>query len=251
MTKRISIFGTRVNITNKEEAPALIKSLIGSRSGYVCFPDAFVTVSATKDKKLQGILNDSLVTFPDGQPMALYGRRHGHKTMTAVSGYWLCKALLQDAKVSHYFYGSSEENLQKIKAKLEAEFPQAHILGYQSPPFVDLPEVENNEAILADINMINALQPDIIWIGMNSPKQDYLMAYYSAHLDHSIMIGVGGVFDYLSGVLKISPEWVKKLSLRWVYRVFQNPKRYFKRSMVAIFSFLKCYVLESFFRKKY
>lgn len=248
---RISIFGTQVNITNKAAAPNLIKTHVGKGSGHVHFPDAFVTVSATKNKKLQDILNSSLITFPDGQPMAVYGKQKGHKEMTSVSGFWLLKELLKDKSISHYFYGSTEANLAKIKSNLDKEFPGANIIGYKSPPFVQLDDIENNAVLASDMKAINALKPHIIWIGMNSPKQDYLMAHYTSHLDNSIMIGVGGVFDYLSGALKISPEWVKKLSLRWVYRIAQNPKRYFKRSMVAIFSFLHCYMMEKLFHKKY
>lgn len=251
MNNRISIFGTKVTITNKQEAPKQLRAFLGETSGYINFPNAYVASLATKDNKLQAILNNSLLTFPDGEPLAIYGRQKGCKDMTSVSGYWLLKDLLTDTSISHYFYGSDEENLLLVKQNLDKEFPGANILGYKAAPFVGLDEIDGNATIMSDIKEINALKPSLIWIGLNSPKQDYLMSYYSQYLDNSIMLGVGGVFDYLSGALAISPEWVKKLSMRWLYRIVQNPKRYFNKTISSIFAFGKCYFSELLLGRKY
>ncbi|MBN1117466.1 MAG: WecB/TagA/CpsF family glycosyltransferase [Bacteroidales bacterium] len=236
MTDRISIFGTKISITNIEKAPGQIMELAGKKSGYICLPDGFVVVTARKNKKLQNILNNSLLTFPDGSPIVMYSRLKKIKGMGSVSGFWLVKKLLQ-TELTHYFYGSSDEELDKIKNNIETEFPESKVLGYKSPPWVMLEEIENHPGLKKDIEEINRLKPDLVWIGMNSPKQDYLMAAYHKQFDKSILIGIGGVYDYLSGTMKISPEWVKKLSLRWVYRIVQNPKRIFKKAVIAIFGF--------------
>ncbi len=111
-------------------------------------------------------------------------------------------------------------------------------------------EIENNHQLENDILEINQLKPDIIWVGLNSPKQDYLMSAFSPLLEKSLMIGIGGVYDYLSGTMKISPEWVKKLSLRWVYRIVQNPRRLFKKTFVAISGFLWLNLKEALTIKK-
>ncbi len=243
ISERINIFGTNVSVLNNHNAAETVQKLLNLNSGYICFPDAFVIVSATKNKKLQNILNNSLITFPDGQPLVIYAKKRGIKNMTAVSGYWLLKELLKK-DVTHFFYGSDKENLEKIKWNIEKEFPASKVVGYISPPFVRLEEIENNETIRKDIELINKQKPDIVWIGLNSPKQDYLMSHFYKYLDNSVMIGVGGVFDYLSGRLKISPEWIKKLSLRWAYRIVQNPNRYFKRNMFSIYHFVRLYIKE-------
>lgn len=247
--KRINIFGTMVSIANIKKAPLQIKELIGKGSGYICLPDGYVIVSATKNKKLQNILNSSLISFPDGSPLVMYARQKGHKDISSVSGFWLVKTLL-NTEVSHYFYGSSPEELEKIKSKIEGEFPTANVLGYKSPPWIDLNDIEDNAEIQKDINEINTLKPNIVWIGLNSPKQDYLMKAYAPIFDNTLMVGIGGVYDYLSGTMKISPEWVKKLSLRWVYRITQNPKRIYKKAFIAIFGFSWLYVKDLFKRSK-
>ena len=245
----INIFGTQVSISNIEVAPEQIQSLVKLKSGYICLPDAYVIVSATKNKKLQNILNNSLLTLPDGSPLVIYAKQKGIKNISSVSGYWLVKKLL-DTNLNHYFYGSSQEELLRIKKNIIIEFPAAKVLGYKSPPLVKQEEIENNPQIAKDIQKINLLKPDIIWIGLNSPKQDYLMSAYTPLLEKSIMIGIGGVYDYLSGTMKISPEWVKKLSLRWVYRITQNPKRIYRKAVIAIFGFSWLLLKELFQRKK-
>ena len=235
---RVNIFGTYVSITHIRKAPSQIISLLKNKSvpGYMCLSDGYVLVQSTKNKDLKAILNNSLITFPDGSPLVIYLKLKGIKDISTISGYWLVKELLV-SDISHYFYGSSPEELLAIKKNIEKDFPKAKVLGYKSPPWVNLEEIENNSQIEQDIKEINALKPEIVWIGMNSPKQDYLMAAYSHILDNSIMIGIGGVYDYLSGTMKISPEWVKKLSLRWVYRIVQNPKRIWKKAIISIFGF--------------
>lgn len=243
MTKRISIFGTQVSVTNIQKAPGQIQELAKKEPGYICLPDGYVIVSATKNKKLQGILNNSLITFPDGSPLVMYAKRQGEKELGSVSGFWLVKELMK-TELSHYFYGSSDKELAKIKENLSAEFPEAKIAGFKSPPWVKLEDIETNAALQNDFETIQKIAPDIIWIGMNSPKQDYLMAHYSTMLPNSILIGIGGVYDYLSGSMTISPEWVKKIGLRWVYRVAQNPKRIFKKAVIAIFGFSLLYIRE-------
>lgn len=245
---RISIFGTKVSITSIDEAHKIIYKLSKENHGYICLSDGYVVVTATKNKKLQNILNNSLLTLPDGSPLVMYSKLKGIKNLGSISGYWLVKNLLQ-TDLSHYFYGSSDEELTRIKENLVSEYPSAKILGYKSPPWVKLDQIEKDDKILSDIKEIKDLNPDLIWIGLNSPKQDYLMAHYSQYLNKSIMIGIGGVYDYLSGTMKISPEWVKKLSLRWVYRIVQNPKRITKKAIIAIFGFTWLYMKELFSKK--
>ena len=183
------------------------------------------------------------MTLPDGSPLVMYAKRQGIKNFGSVSGFWLVKNLLE-TDLSHYFYGSSDEELDKIKQNLSGEFPGAKLSGFKSPPWVKLEDIATNQQLKADFEEIKTLQPKIVWIGMNSPKQDYLMDTYSKMLPNTILIGIGGVYDYLSGTMKISPEWVKKLGLRWVYRVTQNPQRIFKKAVIAIFGFSLLYIRE-------
>jgi N-acetylglucosaminyldiphosphoundecaprenol N-acetyl-beta-D-mannosaminyltransferase len=230
---RINLFGIFVSKINLKET--VLYNYI--QTHYICLPDLSVIVSAQKDKKLIHILNNSLLTLPDGKPLEFIGKIKGEKNMSTVSGYWLIRELLQ-SNLRHYFYGSRPENTKLLVEKLENEFPESNIVGFGSPPILNLDEIENNDAILNEMAKINLLKPDLIWVGISSPKQDYLIAYFSNRLQHGVMIGVGGVFDYLSGNTRKSPEWIKKIGLRWLYRLLQEPQRLWKKYFFTFWGFL-------------
>jgi N-acetylglucosaminyldiphosphoundecaprenol N-acetyl-beta-D-mannosaminyltransferase len=242
MLNRINTFGTYVTATNQPEANRYFLEFNYSRKGYVCFPNTYVITKANKDSQLQNILNQSAQTLPDGKPLEYYARAKGEK-MSTVSGYWLCKSLLE-SNLSHYFYGASTETIAILEKKLKEEYPEARILGYQSPPMVSVEETKNHREIEKDMERIRLLAPDIVWIGMSSPKQDFLMHHWHQKLDHGVMMGVGAVFSYLAGTEKKSPEWMKQMGLRWVYRIMQDPRKHFVKYMVSNTKFLMLYLKE-------
>lgn len=222
--KRFDFFGTCINATNLEETVTFLKSYDYSKPDYISFPDSFVVATAQKDQALREVLNNSLLTLPDGKPSELYARMKGFKGVSTVSGYWLCKRLL-DTSLTHYFLGSTEDKLTKIAAVIDKDFPKAQVVGYHSPSFHDISFFKEGNTLESALKEINTLKPDLIWIGLSSPKQDFLMRTHVSKLNHGIMLGVGGVFDYLSGDVKKSPEWVKKIGMRWLWRLVKEPKR--------------------------
>jgi N-acetylglucosaminyldiphosphoundecaprenol N-acetyl-beta-D-mannosaminyltransferase len=234
---RINLFGILVSKINLKETGLFLSKYNYEQTGYICLPDLSVIVSAQKDKKLVHILNNSLLTLPDGKPLEFLGKLKGEKGMSTVSGYWLIKQLLQ-SNLNHYFYGSQQEKTKSLVDKLRIEFPVSKIIGFGSPPLLNLDEIENNATVLNEIERINQLKPDIIWVGISSPKQDYLVYHYSKHLQYGVMIAVGGVFDYLSGSKKISPEWIKQIGFRWLYRLIQEPRRLWKKYFFTIWGML-------------
>lgn len=152
------------------------------------------------------------------------GKRKGLKHIAPVSGYWLCRALL-DTGLSHYFLGSSQERLQRLEQKIAKLHPRARVLGFSSPRFLSESEADSGQVLQAEFDKINSVKPDLIWVGISSPKQDYIMYHHLPLLQHGLMLGVGGVFDYLSGEVNKSPEWVKKIGFRWAWRLLSEPGR--------------------------
>lgn len=234
--QRFDFLGVQISVTNPTEAVKQVSSYSFAGPGYICFPDASVVKEANADPVLKSILNNAYLTMPDGKPSQVVARLRGKKTVSTVSGFHLSKALLQ-TDATHYFYGGTDALLVDLRKNLAQQFPQAKILGFKSPPFVPAAEIGQNEQIRRDIEAINQLQPDYIWIGISSPKQDYLMHHHHQSLDRSLMLGVGGVFLYLADESLKSPEWVKKMGLRWAYRLLKEPKRLWPK-YYATFSFL-------------
>lgn len=231
--RKFNFLGVNISVINPADAIRRVSSYPFTSPAYICFPDASVIKEASADPRLAGILNAAYLTMPDGKPSQVVGRLQGHKTVSTVSGFHLCKALLQ-TELTHYFYGGSEEIIQRLQQNLPSEFPKARILGYTSPPFIKTGEIATDQQIAADIAKINALKPDLVWIGISSPKQDYLMHHFYQRLDKSLMLGVGGVFLYLADESLKSPEWVKKMGLRWVWRLVKEPRRLWPKYYATI-----------------
>lgn len=224
ITKRFDFFGTYINATNLDDVVEFLTGYDFEKTGYVSFPDSSVVAAAQSDTELRTILNQSLLTLPDGKPSEFYARIKGYKNVSTVSGYWLCKRLLQ-TNLTHYFLGSTDEKLAKIITILKEEFPTVAIVGYRAPSFHDIQYFKNGNILASAIDEINMLRPDLIWVGISSPKQDFLMHSHTPKLRHGIMVGVGGVFDYLSGDVQKSPEWLKKIGMRWIWRLAKEPGR--------------------------
>ena len=224
MDSRFRFIDVNISVINFRAAYERIKSRDYPTPGYICFPDASVVSKASEDTELASILNNAFLTMPDGKPSQLVAHLQGFKEVSTVSGYHLCTALLNTG-MSHYFYGGDELVLGKMQTNIAKMFPAAKVLGFSSPPYINKEDISTSELIRKDIEQINLLAPDLVWIGISSPKQDYLMSYYSRHLDQSLMLGVGGVFLYFSDETLLSPEWVKKAGLRWMFRLVKEPGR--------------------------
>jgi len=191
---------------------------------YICLPDMYVISRAYNDPSLKLVLNSSFLTLPDGKPIQFIATLKGIKGVHTISGYWLVTELL-NSNLLHYFYGGDQLTLQKMIHRIKYEFPDANIVGYKSPPILSDEQIIDNQEIMQDIIEMNKLKPDIIWVGISSPKQDLLVYHYHKYLGQGIMIAVGGVFNYLLDPSKKSPEWIKRIGLRWLYRIFKEPQR--------------------------
>ena len=99
------------------------------------------------------------------------------------------------------------------------------IAGTYTPPF--RPFKAEEEKQFAEI--IRAAKPDILWVGLSTPKQEKFMAEFLSKLDVTLMIGVGAAFDFHSGRVKQAPPWMQRSGLEWFYRLCQEPRRLAKR----------------------
>lgn len=140
----------------------------------------------------------------------------------------------RDNGLRHYFYGGKEETIQVLSEKLPGEYPSLRIAGMVSPPFRPLTEEEDER----ELQKMNDAKADIIWIGLGAPKQERYMYEHRGKVN-GVMIGVGAGFDYYAGTIKRAPMWMQKLSLEWLYRLMQDPKRLFRRYFATNFKFLR------------
>lgn len=236
-----NILGVNIAVTNMEKTIDDIKyNLDNWRGKYICVSNVHTTVMAHENKDYLRVQNGAVLALPDGSPLSSYSRKTGQENAKRVTGPDLMKEMLLRSKNAvkvdenssrnfrHFFYGSTQETLDKLKVVLSEKYKDAEIVGMISPPFRELTPEEDMDYI----ELINKAKPDFVWVGLGAPKQEIWMAAHENKIN-AIMIGVGAAFDYESGNIKRAPKWMQKMSLEWLYRLMQDPKRLFKRYLVT------------------
>lgn len=201
-----------------------IKELSGD---YLCVSNVHTTVLSYDDEEYRAVQNGGIMAIPDGGPLSSVGRRRGFDGMKRTTGPDYMREILNisaEEGYRHFFYGSTEETLGKLKQAIEQHYPGVTVAGMYSPPFRPLTEEEDKEVI----RMINASDSDFVWIGLGAPKQERWMADHQGKIK-GLMAGVGAAFDYEAGNIERAPMWMQKMNLEWLFRLFQEPKRLFKR----------------------
>ena len=126
-----------------------------------------------------------------------------------------------------FFFGSSNEVLQKIAVKVEQLYPSLTLCGVLSPPYGSWSESENTKMI----KIIRDANPDVLWVGMTAPKQEKWVFKNRRELNVPVVGSIGAVFDFFAGVIPSPPAWVRKAGLEAFYRLFRNsnPSKFWLR----------------------
>lgn len=226
---RISILGVHISPINMEEALSFIDGLIAHQDHqYICVTPAHSIMDAYYDPDFRGILNSSGLTTPDGMSLVWILRLLGQKGVDRVYGPDLMLALCRHGvakKYRHYLYGGEPGVADALASRLTDRFDYIQIAGTHSPPFRKLTDDENQ----AEIEKINSTNPEIIWVGLSSPKQERWMAEHLGKIKAPVMIGVGAAFDFLSGNKPQAPRWIQRSGFEWLFRLASEPKRLWPR----------------------
>jgi N-acetylglucosaminyldiphosphoundecaprenol N-acetyl-beta-D-mannosaminyltransferase len=221
-----------------ETAESLIATALQNRcQDYICVTGVHGIMEAQKDAGLRDILNRSFLTTPDGVPTVWMGRLQGHSNMGRVFGPDLMMRICEGSQTTghtHFFYGGEPGVAQELQTRLQRRFPRLRIVGAYTPPFRPLTTAEEAQVV----ELVAQVSPDIIWVGLSTPKQERFMAEYIRKFEARLMIGVGAAFDYHTGRIKDAPDWVKHAGLQWLHRLAQNPRRLWKRYLFSIPPFL-------------
>lgn len=231
------ILGVKIASIDMEWLLKFITDNLKSLSGdYICVANVHTTVTAYDDPEYLKVQNGGILAIPDGGPLSTVGKYRGYKEMKRTTGPSLMGEILQISHENgyrHFFYGSTQETLDKLRESINKEYPGVEIVGMYSPPFRPLTEEEDKEVV----KMINEAHPDFVWVGLGAPKQEKWMAEHQGVVD-GLMIGVGAGFDYFAGNIKRANEWMQNRNLEWLYRLFQDPKRLFWRYLYTNTKFI-------------
>ncbi len=229
--KKINIAGTGIsNITLEETIALFDKWITENEKKRICVTPVNCVVWANERQDLQNIYNSADLTLCDGVPLIWASHFLGNgKLRGRVTGLDLLPAFIENCYkkgFSMFFLGAAELTLKRLHQKLEKQYPGILISGSYSPPFAKKFSDEENQKILS---MINKVKPDIVWVSLTAPKQDYWIDEFFSSLNAKIVIGIGGALDVMAGNINRAPIWMQKNGLEWFYRFYQEPRRLFRR----------------------
>jgi N-acetylglucosaminyldiphosphoundecaprenol N-acetyl-beta-D-mannosaminyltransferase len=213
----------------------------------VCIANVHMVVTAYNDHTFGPVVKKADIVTPDGLPLTWAMRLLFGTRQERVAGMDLLPDLIGIAEtlaIPVFFYGSTEAILDTTRSYLNAHYPRLPIAGTYSPPFRPLSSFEENE-VAAHINSSGAR---IVFVALGCPKQEKWMDSMKDKLT-SVMVGVGGALPVMIGIQKRAPLWMQKSGLEWLYRLYQEPQRLFKRYAATNFLFVYL-VTKEFFRLK-
>lgn len=241
--KRVNIIDVPISAVNMKSCLYYIfKDFDMVRGKYICVSNVHTTVIAHDDPKYYKVQAESFMSIPDGKPLSLVGKKTYPK-MDRVTGPDLMRQIFKESQkrsFRHYFYGNTKENLEELIKVIKKDWPWINICGYEPSVFRDMSDEEEEELV----KRINDSSPDFVWVALGAPRQE-LFCYRMMNRINGLMIGVGGAFNVLAGIVPEAPIWMQKLSLEWFYRFMQEPRRLFKRYAITNTKFIWYLVTKS------
>ena len=240
------VLGVRFAAVQIPDVIRRAESWIAQRSGahYVTVSNVHSVMESRHNSRFRHTLNNADLNVPDGMPIIWLGRRRGFTLPRRVYGPDLFFEFCRDTEgrgYRHYFYGSTPEVVTALVTKIKAAFPGFQVAGSYAPPFRALTAEEDRQAV-ADIN---AVAPDVLWVGLGCPKQEFWMEEHRAVLNVPVIFGVGQAFNIYAGMLRQAPKWMREHGLEWLFRLLLEPRRLWRRYLVYNTQFVFSLLVEA------
>ena len=193
----------------------------GVRGEYTCFCDAMGLAKGWRMSELRHAYRKAGVVLADGEATKVLAKISGGNLPDRVIGPFLFPdAMEYGVKLGwrHYFYGTNQATLDKLKARMEEQYPGIQIVGTYAPEYAPDPAPPSG------------VDCDFFWVGLGNPKQEIWCMNHAKEINAVACLPVGAVFDFYSGTVPHAPVWVHKLGCRWLWRLITGGKRTFKRN---------------------
>ncbi len=250
--KCFRVLGVRVDALQIPGVVAQMEHWIEERGGgrYIAVTGMHGVVEAQHDSTFKNVLNAADLVVPDGMPLVWLGRLQGQSLPRRVYGPELMLAFCQASAprgYRHFFFGGAPGVPEQLAEVLQERFPELQVVGTYSPPFRSLTPQEDEEII----QVIRNAAPDIVWVGLSTPKQEQWMYEHRERLSVPVLIGVGAAFDFHTGRVKQAPLWMREHGLEWLFRLIQEPRRLWRRYIIHGAKFCYWVALELLGLKKF
>lgn len=245
--KHINFLGIGLNPITYSELFTKIDRWTADKNGrsyHIACVNAYNIALSLKNPELKRIYNAADVVGADGMPFVRWIRRVNKESCDRIAAPDTILQLAEHAKTTNYtfyLYGGAPDVCVKMKAYLEERFPHIQIVGHYSPPFRELTVEEDN----AIVDEINRLKPDIVCVGLGTPKQDYWIDTHLYKIKGSVLIASGATFDFFGGRIKMAPKFIRLSGFEWLYRLLgKDFKRLWKRYTVMYWIFTYNFILQ-------
>lgn len=233
MGERLEILGVGIDKLTGQEALQQIGAFIASGQPHqIVTANAEIIYQASKNEKMRNVINKAQMVTADGSGVVWASRQLGQPLPQRVTGIDLVNGICEQSakdKWKIYILGSAPGVAATAAINIRDKFPGCNIIGTHHGYF----NAKEEKQILAELEQ---LRPDVLFVALGAPKQEYWIAEHMERLQIPVAMGIGGSMDVLSGNVKRAPKWMQKMSLEWLYRLLIQPTR-FKR-MLALPKFM-------------
>lgn len=220
------------NLTMDEAIEEICRLVEEGIPSYAVTPNVDHMVKLETDQELMSIYRDASLVLTDGMPIVWASHLYRRPIKEKISGSDLFPLLCKRAAergYRMYFLGAAEGVADKAAENLQKSYPELQVVGTYSPP---IGFEYNHDEIGKIINTIRDLKPDILVIGLGSPKQEKYIYRYYKRMGIPFSIGLGASFDFAAGRIRRAPRWMSRNGLEWLFRLIMEPKRLFKRYVI-------------------
>lgn len=229
---KVDILDIPIDKLSFEDSLKKIKGFLSEDKLHVVFtPNPEIIIAAGKDKELKNSLYSADMLVPDGIGVVLASKILKSGIRERVAGFDLICGIFslhfrKNLKV--FLFGAKPHIIEAAAKNISEKYPRIKVVGYMDGYF----DKWDEDAI---IDTINSANPDLLLVGLGAPKQEKWIYTHKDKLNAKVAIGVGGAFDILSGKKKRAPMFFQKCGMEWLYRLFQEPKRFFRMFKLPLF----------------
>jgi N-acetylglucosaminyldiphosphoundecaprenol N-acetyl-beta-D-mannosaminyltransferase len=229
-----SVLEVRVDAVQMPEALERLRFWIEDArtiTRYVAVTGMHGIAESRQNRQFRDVLNAADLVVPDGMPLVWLGRIQGFPLQNRVCGSELMDEFccVTGSAYRHFFFGGAPGVAQKLARVLEQKYGIG-IAGTYTPPFRALTDAEEIELA----RLVEETLPDVLWVGLSTPKQEKWMYEHRNKLKVPVMLGVGAAFDMNCGNLRRAPAWMRRSGLEWLFRLVSEPRRLWKRYLITI-----------------
>ncbi len=229
-TPHLTLFGLKMaNMTQSQAIDRILELSQGKQPARIAFVNPACINIACKDAQFRQVLEANDEIYPDGIGLQVACKILGRQMKDNLNGTDLFPALcerLQTTEHRVFLLGARQQVVEKVAENIATRYPDLRLCGYRNGYFSkdEAPQI---------IDQIKQSQADIVLVAMGVPAQETFINQMLPHLNKGVVMGVGGLFDFVSGRIPRAPLWMRETGLEWLYRLIREPKRLWRRYIIG------------------